>query len=212
MQAVTCAVHSSKEIWKKALKMNSDGRTKSHSWSHAVPALEPQLYLIIVKDVVAYVNRLGINPVYPEHLRWKNNPHMKSMDTAVGRATHVTNAMGTDFMWFLITTFAAQMIHLSEAWKGLKRVEKQSYSAGVLRHTLRDKLSEHDCEDLPGLMTRCAEGFDMLGILAPPESAQTLELRGGGNVRPFTHSLSNFSQAVLGANWRKSKAADMGLF
>ena len=191
--------------------MNSDGRFKSPSWKRANPALEPQLYLIVVKDVVAFVNRLGFNPVYPEYLRYANNLAIQNMDTAVGKSTHVTNAMGTDLMWFLITTFAAQLIHLSEAWKGLKRDEKQSYSAGVLRHTLRDKLSEHDCEDLPGLMTRWADGFDMLGILAPPEFAQTLELPEVGNVMHFTHSLCNFSRAVLDADWKREEA-DMGLF
>ena len=121
VQAVTSAVHSSEEIWKHALNMDSAGRTKNQSWHHAVPALDLQLLPVMVKDVVDTVNLLGVNPAYPEYLRLKNNSHMKAMDDAVGKATCVTNAMGTDLMWFLVTTFVAQLIHSSEARKGLKK-------------------------------------------------------------------------------------------
>ena len=67
------------------------------------------------------MNLLGVNPAYPEHLRLKNNSLMKAMEEAVGRSTYVTNVMGTDLMWFLATTFAAQLVHSSEARKGLKK-------------------------------------------------------------------------------------------
>jgi len=52
----------------------------------------------------------------------------------------------------------------------------------------------------------------MRDVLVPPESAQTLELPERRAVSPFTHSLSDFSQAVLDEGWRNSGEVNMGCF
>ena len=142
--------------------------------------------------------------------RLKNNSLMKAMDDAVGRSTCVTNAMGTDLMWFLVVTFAAQLIPLSEALQTLTKKDKGPISVAILKHTLFDKLSDAG-HDLARLMDGSTVGFDMRGILVPPEVPERLRLQ-ERVLDACTHSISDFSQVVLSKDWKEREDVDMGTF
>ena len=202
VQAVTCAVHSSRGIWSHGLGLNSEGRHKSPSWKHANPALEPQLFLAATADVLTFVKDLGFNPVYHNHLRWENNSVMRSLDTNVGRTSRTTDAMDIDLMVCQVIAFVAQMKHLTDTYDKLRpdATSNALIRREILKHTLQEKFPIADSADdglagfLAGVMDTHTKGFDLRGVLALIEFTEPLSLEEGGQVDPCTHSISKFMQ------------------
>ena len=227
VQVVTCAVHSSTAIWRSAMDSTGKGCVKPY-WKHANPALEPQLFLVAVEDALTFVKHLGFNPVYHEHLRWKNNPAMRLLDTTVGGPSRITDVMGTDLMVCQVIAFVAQMKHLTDTCEELVHrstsLKKSAVKSPrtlirkeILKHALQEKFSSGDPagEDLAALMARVMDplekGFDLRPVLGLIEFTKPLSLKEGGHVHPCTHSISKFMLVGYG-DWNKSEQVETGPF
>ena len=202
VQTVACSVHSCSRIWKDGLGLNSEGRYKEANWKHSQPALLPLVFVKAMDGAIAFVARMGFNPVYHEYLRVKNSPSMNMV------SNHVTDALGTDLMLLCVIAFVAQMAHFNDAVDALDKVEREDAMKQILKRHFEKThgilLEDKGKDDWRAGFMKEKDLRDVVALININEQS-VFTTKGGNEIRtdPFTHSIEKVMQAQVG-DWKQT--------
>ena len=111
-----------------------------------------------MKGSIAFVARVGFNPVYHNYLRVENSDSMKMV------GNRGTDALGTDLMLLHVIAFVAQLAHFNNTVALLDKDDRKGIMKQILKqhfeHTFDTQLEEEG-DWRNDFMTENVSGFDL---------------------------------------------------